>query len=85
MAKSNRNSNQLKALVSDVNTNTSVHATVMNGAVVIYAPSGEVFAEVSRLVKQTDEKTNTIAIIAGVAVLITIAGVALVVKQVKSN
>ncbi len=82
---SNADKDKLKALVSDISANTSVKATVTRGSVVIYDAEGEVFAEVSALVKQTDSSVSTIAIVAGVAFLITIAGVALVVRQVKNS
>ena len=82
---SNAEKEQLKALVSDVNANTSVKATVTRGSLVVFTPSGEVFAEVNHLVKQTDAGVSTITIVAGVAILITLAGAALVVRQVKHN
>ena len=77
---------KLKALVTDVSSHTNVKGTTKKGAVVIYKPnSTETFAEVTRLVKQTGNETNTIAIVASVALLITVAGACLVVRQVKSN
>ena len=53
---------QLKALVEKVSANTSVKATVMKNSIIIYTPSGEKFAEVDRLVKQTGN-TNITSII----------------------
>jgi len=83
MSKSTKN--QLKALVADVSSNTSVKATVTKNALVIYDKDNKVFAEVTELVKQTGSETNTIAIVASVAALITVVGAYLVVRKVKSN
>ena len=44
---------ELKKLVEKVSANTSVKATVMKNSVVVYAPTGDKFAEVDKLVKQT--------------------------------
>ena len=77
--------NKLKKLVSDVSANTSVKATVTSGSVIILNSDGSTFAEVSGLVKQTGTENSNIAIIAGVAFIITLVGACLVVKQVKNN
>lgn len=77
--------NELKALVEKVSANTSVKATVTKGSVVVYKPDGGVFAEVTKPIKQTGSETNTVAIVASLAFLVTVAGAALVVRQVKSN
>ena len=77
--------NRLKALVVEINDNTTVKATVTNGSVVVKDHQGNTFFEVTRLVKQTGSETSTTAIIAGVSLLIVAAGAFLVVKQVKEN
>ena len=74
--------NQLKKLVSEINANTSVKATVTKDAVVIYDENGNVFAEANRLVKQTDNNTN-IMILA--ACLIAFTGIALIIRQARNN
>lgn len=71
--------NKLKALVSDVSANTSVKATVTDGAIVIYTSDGKVFAEVSSVVKQTGAN-YTVAVVASI---ITILGAALVLVEAK--
>lgn len=74
--------NVLKQLVLDVAANTSVKATVKNGKVVIFNPDGTVFAEISKLVKNTSSNLN---IIASVALLVTAVGTVLIVRNVKAN
>lgn len=76
---------KLKKLVSDVSANTSVKGTVTSGSVVILNSDGSTFAEVTSLVKQTGTERSNIAIIAGVAFVITLVGACLVVKQVKNS
>ena len=76
---------RLKALVQEISDHTSVKATVTNGSVVVYGTNGEVFYEVTDLVKQTGSTTTLTAMLAGISVLIVAAGACLVVKQVKEN
>ena len=76
---------KLKKLVSDIAANTSVKATVKENALVILNADGSTFYEVTALVKQTGTETNNIAIIAGAAFVITVAGAFLVVRQLKNN
>ena len=76
---------RLKALVQEISDHTSVKATVTNGSVVVYGTNGEVFYEVTDLVKQTGSTTTLTAIMAGISILIVAAGACLVVKQVKEN
>ena len=77
---------QLKALVSDISSNTSVKATVTKGSLVVYKPDNSgVFAEVDKLVKQTGSEVSSIAVIASIAFVVTIAGACLVVKQIKES
>ncbi len=75
---------KLKAIVADIAANTSVKATVKEGCLVILNEDGSTFAEVDKLVKKTGTN-NTIAMIAGVAFVITLAGAVLVVRQAKQN
>lgn len=76
----------LRTLVDEISTNTSVKASVKNGALVVYNPkTGKVFYESSKLVKYTGSVNNTVAMVAGLALLIVAAGSVLVVKQVKEN
>ena len=77
--------NKLKQLVVDITNNTTVHATVTNGSVIVLDDQGEPFFEVDHLVKQTGSSTTLTAMVAGVSVLIVAAGACLVVKQVKEN
>ena len=77
--------NQLKALVEEISNNTSVNATVTNGSIVVYDGAGEVFFEVTKLVKQTGSEMSTTAIITALSFLVVAAGACLVVKQVKEN
>ena len=76
---------QLKKLVELVSTKTSVRATVKKNSVVILKPDGNVFVEIDKPIKQTGAESNTIAIVAGVSFLVTVAGALLVVRQVKHN
>ena len=77
--------NKLKALVEDVDQNTSIHATVTNGSVVVYNTDGVTkFAEVDHLVKQTGVETNT-ALIVVLSFIVVSAGACFVVRQVKQN
>lgn len=76
---------QLKALVVDIHDNTTVNATVTNGAVVVYDNTGDVFFEVTDLVKQTGSETSTTAIIAAISLVIVAAGALLVGRQVKHS
>lgn len=77
--------NNLKALVQNVNDNTSVKATVTGGSVVVYNNSGTPFFEVTKLVKQSGFETSTVAIITSLSVLVVAAGAFFVTKQVKAN
>ena len=77
--------NRLKELVAEISTNTTVHATVTEGSVVILDANGGTFFEVDHLVKQTGSTVTLTAMLAGVSVLIVAAGACLVVKQVKEN
>jgi hypothetical protein len=70
---------KLKALVAEINANTSVKATTTESAVIIYGENGKVFAKVSSLVKQTGAN-YTVAIVASI---ITILGAALVLVEAK--
>ena len=74
--------NELKALVEKVSANTSVKATVTKGSIVIYKPDGSgVFAEVTKLVKQTGNNVDSMAIVAGVSFAIVLAGASFVVVR----
>lgn len=77
--------NDLKKLVEKISANTSVKATVEGKNVVVQKPDGSgVFAKIDDPIKQTSS-ANTIAIVAGIAFLVTVAGACLVVKQAKHN
>ena len=72
----------LKKLVQDVASNTSVKATVTKGKVVIYNADGTVFAEMSKLVKNTGSEFEIIPL---VALFVSVVGIVLVYKNVKAN
>lgn len=72
----------LKKLVQDVASNTSVKATVTKGKVVIYNADGTVFAEMSKLVKNTGSEFEIIPL---VALFVSIIGIVVVYKNVKAN
>lgn len=74
--------NSLKALVEDIAKNTSVKATVKKHAVVIYNPDGTVFAEITKLVKNTG---INMSIIASLALVVVIAGAVVLALNVKAN
>lgn len=76
---------QLKELVNQISEGTTVNATLTRDALVIYNSDNSVFAEVTKLVKQTGTETSKMAIIAGVSILIVAVGTCLVVKQVKTS
>ena len=75
----------LKKLVTNIDANTSVKATVTNGSVVVLNDDNTTFFEADKLVKQTGSENSNIAIIAGVSFVITLVGACLVVRQVKNN
>lgn len=64
---------QLKALVKDIASNTSVKATVTKGSIVIYNEDGSIFAEMSNLVKETGSNMYVIPAIALLIVIVSIA------------
>ena len=72
----------LKKLVQDVASNTSVKATVTKGKVVIYNADGTVFAEMSKLVKNTGSEFEIIPL---VELFVSIIGIVVVYKNVKAN
>ena len=76
---------KLKNLVANVASNTSVKATVTDGAVIILNDDGSTFAEVSKLIKQTDVSSNNITMIVGMSAVIMLIGAGLVIRQVKNN
>lgn len=71
---------KLKALVTDIASNTSVKATVNKGAVVIYNKDGSVFAEMTKLVKDTG---SNMYVIPALAILIVAAGAFVIVRKPK--
>lgn len=73
---------KLKAVAADITANTAVKVTVEKGTISLYNTDGTKASEFSTLVKQTDSK---IAIIAGIALVVTVAGAFMVVRQVKSK
>ena len=76
---------KLKSLVSDISSNTSVKASVKKNALIIYNADGTVFAEVSKLVKQTGRETSQIVALVSIAGVVVVAGAYLVVRQVKTS
>lgn len=74
--------NDLKKLVQDVASNTSVKATVKKGSIVIYNADGTVFAEMTKLVKNTGSEFEIIPL---VALFVSIIGIVVVYKNVKAN
>ena len=76
---------ELKALVEKISANTSINATVSDGSLIVYKPTGGVFAVIDEPIKYTGSEMSPVAVIAGVAFLITLAGACLVVRQVKEN
>ena len=76
---------ELKGLVEKIARNTSVKATVTNGSVVVLNSDGSTFAEVDHLVKQTASSNSNIAIIAGIAFIVTVVGSCLIVRQVRTE
>lgn len=73
---------ELKAIVEKVTANTSVTATVVNGNVVVYKPDGTgVFAEVDKLVKNTDTDNNLTLVVGLSAGIVLISMVSLVKKS----
>ncbi len=74
---------QIRDMVTEIREHTSVNATVTDGALVIYDGNGEVFVEVTRLVKQTGSGVTTTAILASISLVIVAAGALLVGRQVK--
>lgn len=77
----------LKALVVEISNNTSVKATVTKDSVVVYKPdgSGEVFAEITDLVKQTGFGASSLALITCISVFIVAVGSFFIVRQVKTS
>lgn len=77
----------LKALVVEISNNTSVKATVTKDSVVVYKPdgSGEVFAEITGLVKQTGFGVSSLALITCISVFIVAVGSFFIVRQVKTS
>ena len=74
---------QIKDMVTEIREHTSVNATVTSGALVVYDGNGDVFVEVTRLVKQTGSSVTTTAILASISLVIVAAGALLVGRQVK--
>ena len=75
--------NQLKSLATDITANTDIKLTVNKGSITVYNIDGTVFGEItSVLIKQTD---NSVAIIASIALIVTVVGAFMVVRQVKSK
>lgn len=72
----------LKGYVEDIASNTSIKASLSKGTVIIYAPDGTVFAEISKIIKNTGSSLN---VIVSAAILITIVGAIVLVKNVKTN
>ncbi len=75
----------LKTLVGEISSSTSVKATLTKDALIVYGEGNNVFAEVTKLVKQTGVETSRIAVIAGISILIVAVGTCLVIKQVKTS
>ena len=72
---------QLRALVKEINDQTSVKATTTKNSVIVYNSDGTTFAEITKLVKQTGAETSNTAIIACISLIIVAAGTCLVIRQ----
>ena len=70
--------NKLKSLVTDIASNTSVKATVKKGSVVIYNADGSVFAEITKLVKNTG---SSMYVIPALALLIIATGAFIITRK----
>ena len=76
--------NELKGLVADVSSSTSVKATLTKEGLVVKNKDGSEVS-VTFLVKQTGYEASKVAIIVGVSMLIVAVGTCLVIKQVKTS
>ena len=81
---SQKNKEDLRVLVQEIDKNTSVSATCTKSSVIVKNSDGSTFAEVTELVKQTGSETSTIALMSSISLIIVLAGTALVGKQAKS-
>ena len=61
---------KLKKIVQDIASSTSIKATVTGGALVVYNSDGSVFAEISKIVKNTGTNINLYIIIASITILL---------------
>lgn len=75
---------QLKALVTDISTNTSVKATLTKDGLTVRNQDGS-DTIITKLVKQTGYETSRTAIIVAISFLIVAVGTGLVIKQVKTG
>ena len=73
---------QLKVLVKDIASNTSVKATATKGTIIIYNKDSSVFAEINSLVKETG---SNMYVIPTIALVIVIAGAAVITRKLRKN
>ena len=73
---------KMKTIAADITANTEIKVVIQKDAIVIYNTDNTQFGEVSALVKQTD---NTVSIIASIALIVTVIGSFMVVRQAKSQ
>ena len=74
----------LKALVTDISTNTSVKASLTKDGLTVKNQDGS-DTIITKLVKQTGYETSRTAIIVAISFLIVAVGTGLVIKQVKTG
>ncbi len=81
---SESNKKALKTLVDEIALHTTVDATCTKKSVIVKDADGDVFAEVTELVKQTGTETSKLALMSSISLIIVLAGTALVIKQARS-
>ena len=83
---SQANKEDLRDLVLEIKANTSVRCGVTKNSVIVYESDGTtVFAEVTRLVKQTGSESSNIALMSSISLIIVLVGTLLVFKQAKAT
>lgn len=78
------NKQALRKMVLEINDHTTVRCGTTKSSVLVYYENGDLFAEVTRLVKQTGAESSRIALMSSISLIIVLAGTLLVTKQVKS-
>ena len=65
--------------------NDMIYTYSIGSPAVVLNSDGSTFAEVDHLVKQTASSNSNIAIIAGIAFIVTVVGSCLIVRQVRTE